>query len=523
MQLDVGPLMGDQRGTRALAKVLEDIGEQYQHADRVNKLIRFRNETSQSLDNALKQYGSEKFEDIENEEPDYLKSAREEIRKRIEDVRDPILKGAMLQDVERRQREAQHKQVAIYESKKHEYNQTGAFEDQRRLEIDTINATPDDLNPTWPDAVQKRVAENLEARKKERDTGLWTAEQYQTMSRNYFRNVTIGLIDKDPGRASVFLETYKDFIEPQDYVTLKKAIEAEAGDKNVLDAYAKLYTKYGGDASKMRMDLLNPEIMKELGLDVKQVKEVESLISDQEKTKRATYEQTESEYFKLLQGGKLKKSRIILDLDKGLIDAKGAEHWTKAITETVAGDDPQAIILMHDNIARGSIMDKGTLRPITATDIMKAPGISMKTKTVLLDKFYTKTDKVTGEAEKQAKDYIKSQLVSTSPLGSPIPAEYERLYKAYEAIDKHADDARRAGKPWTIDEYMKYAKQLSDFYRPTMESKVQDYQEMFGPRKSGAAKTAKGVPVTSETKPVTIEKRKPGETINQYLKRTGRE
>jgi len=297
--------------------------------------------------------------------------------------------------------------------------------------------------------------------------------------------------------------------------TATKAIRDEA---DVLSSYNILYKEHGGDAYKMRADLMNPETMKRLGLDARSVREVESLISDQEKTKGAIYEQTEAGYFKDLQGGKLKKSRIILDLDNGLIDTRGAEHWVKAITETTAGDDPQAVIMMHDNIGRGSIIEHGIPRTLTAQDVLRAPGISMKTKTTLLDKFYTTQSKGINEGEKQAKDLLRSQIISTSPLGSPLPAEHERLYKAYEGIDKYADEARKAGKPWTLKEYMEYARQLADFYRPTVESKVEDYRTMFGPRQPAAA-TQPGV----TTAPAALPKRKPGENIKDYLKRTGRE
>jgi len=521
---DVSPLMGRQRGLNELERTVEGIAQQYQEADRVAKFVEFRNYASQVHDSALDRYGTDEFKSIEGEDPDYIKAAHEDVNRYVEDVRDPVLKAAMLREASQIQVTAKRQQGNIYENKRREHYQGVALEDKRRLELATINATPDEFNPTWPDAVQKNVAEYVEARKKEKDTGLWTAEQYDAHMKNYFKNVTVGYIEKDPGRAGIFLETYKDFMDPTDYVALKKAMEAEAGDLNVLDSYQKLYTEFGGDAYKMRAKLLNPETMKEMNLNARQVREVESLITDQEKTKRATYEQTESEYFKLLQEGKLKKSRILLDLNEGRIDAKGAEHWTKSIADTGVGDDPQAIIIMHDNIARGSIVEKGVVRPVTAQDIFRAPGISMKTKTALLDKFYQRTDKVTGEAEKQAKDYIKSQIISTGPLGSPIPAEHERCFKAYEALDKHADEARRQGKPWGIQEYMTYAKQLADFYRPTMESKVQDYQEMFGPRGSQAAQAPAAAPATQPAAaPKTIEKRKPGESVRDYMKRTGRE
>lgn len=165
--------------------------------------------------------------------------------------------------------------------------------------------------------------------------------------------------------------------------------------------------------------------------------------------------------------------------------------------------NPVAYTTLHEKVARGGA---------TIGEIMGAKGISFSHKNTLIDKFYSKQGSEVKEAETQAKNYIKSQLVSTGPLGNPLPAEHERLFKAYEAIDVHADAARKAEKPWTVKEYMDYAQQLATFYRPTIESKVRDMNSAFMPTQPAAPKAA----------PADM-KRKPGESIDQYLKRTGQE
>lgn len=165
--------------------------------------------------------------------------------------------------------------------------------------------------------------------------------------------------------------------------------------------------------------------------------------------------------------------------------------------------NPVSYAALHEKVMRGAA---------SIEEIMGAKGINSAHKNSLIDKFYSKQGAETKEAETQAKNYIKSQLVTTGPLGNPLPAEHERLFKAYEAIDVHADAARKAGKPWTVKEYMDYAQQLAAFYRPTIKSKVDDMSAAFGVQPPAAPKAA----------PADM-KRRPGESIDAYLKRTRQE
>jgi hypothetical protein len=131
---------------------------------------------------------------------------------------------------------------------------------------------------------------------------------------------------------------------------------------------------------------------------------------------------------------------------------------------------------------------------------------------------YTRSREVNRESEKAAKDYIKSQLVSTGPLGNPLPAEWERVYLAYQALDNYSDEARKAGKPWTLDQYMDYAKKLSNHYRPTIQSKVQD--QMTALQGGAQSPGTQGTPAAAQAAPKGPAKRKPGESIDDFLKRT---
>ena len=125
-----------------------------------------------------------------------------------------------------------------------------------------------------------------------------------------------------------------------------------------------------------------------------------------------------------------------------------------------------------------------------------------------------------AESEKAAKDYIKSQLVTTGPLGNPLPAEWERVYLAYQALDDYSDEAKKSGKPWTRDQYMEYAKKLVNHYRPSIHSKIQDQMNALqaapSPGTTGGTAPAQAATPTQKG-PV---KRKPGETIDEYLRRT---
>jgi hypothetical protein len=263
-------------------------------------------------------------------------------------------------------------------------------------------------------------------------------------------------------------------------------------------------------------ELMKPENYKEL--TIKEKNELStSIYSEWSRKKQFAAEQTKetesnllSDWSELRRTGKSRMAwyKKIEELARGGKVSKDFQGGAIAllkqdIEEAKRGPEtnPFSYATLHERVMRGSA---------TIGEIMKAGGISNDHKNGLIDKFYSKIEATTREDEKQAKDYIKSQLVSTGPLGTPLPTEYERLYKAYEGIDKYADEAKKAGKPWTIDEYMKYAEKLANHYRPTLRTKTVDFQKMYQ-APAGQPKAAPEIP-----------KRNPNENIDNYLKRIGK-
>lgn len=352
-------------------------------------------------------------------------------------------------------------------------------------------------------------------------TGAVSAEDMEEMIVKGERQIVTafldGLIYRNPVKAREEIKSgkYSKYLSEDQFRYFngkaEKLGEAEERENRQSTAYQELYAVTGADPDAMRKALMDPKIIKAFGLETSSVRAVEGMISDLEKTKKATYDQTETGYLQQLSAGKLKETQILADLYAGKIDVKGAEHWRKQIIEARdVKTDPVAAVLLLDKILR---TQPGVAGGATAAEIMRAPGIAYKEKESLLSKFYEVQKGQTSEAERQAKAYVKSQLVSTGPLGNPLPAEHERLYKAYEAMDRYADAAKQSGKPWGIKEYMDYGKQLSDFYRPTIQTKVQDMNAAFKPAQE------RGVVPKAQS----ASRRNPGETVDQYLKRTGQE
>lgn len=287
-------------------------------------------------------------------------------------------------------------------------------------------------------------------------------------------------------------------------------------------AFNELRTKHGDNATAAVEELMKPESYP--GMTVEDKQKVANIIraditfKEQEKRRAIDDRQGKllAEFSELKRSGKSRTSwyRNVEDMARrgevtDEFQRSAISMLNQDIQEAKTGGEtnPVSYAALHEKVMRGAA---------TIEEIMGAKGISFAHKNALIDKFYSKQGSEVKEAETQAKNYLKSQLVSTGPLGNPLPAEHERLFKAYEAIDVHADAARKAGKPWTVKEYMDYATQLANFYRPTIESKVRDMNSAFGtPQPAQAATTQKAEPADM--------KRKPGETIDQYLKRTGQE
>lgn len=284
-------------------------------------------------------------------------------------------------------------------------------------------------------------------------------------------------------------------------------------------AFNELRTKHGDNAAAAVDELMKPESYP--GMTVEDKQKVANIIraditfKEQEKKRQIDDRQGKllAEFSELKRTGKSRTAwyRNVESLARdGLVSdefQKGAiVMLNQDIQEAKTGGEtnPVSYAALHEKVMRGAA---------TIEEIMAAKGISHSHKNTLIDKFYGKQGSEVKEAETQAKNYLKSQLVSTGPLGNPLPAEHERLFKAYEAIDVHADAARKTGKPWTVKEYMDYAQQLASFYRPTIESKVRDMNTAFG---------APAAPATPKAAPADM-KRKPGESIDAYLKRTGQE
>lgn len=250
------------------------------------------------------------------------------------------------------------------------------------------------------------------------------------------------------------------------------------------------------EKNKLSMVIYSEWSRKKQFLDEKQKETESNLLSDWSGLKRtgksrmAWYQKIEG----LARNGEVSKE----------FQAGAISLLKQDIEEAKRGPEtnPVSYAILHERVMRGDV---------SIGEIMKANSISNDRKNSLIDKFYSKVESATHEAERQAKDYVKSQLISTGPLGTPLPAEYERLYKAYEGIDKYADEAKKAGKPWTINEYMKYAEDLANHYRPSMNSKIRDMQQTF---------TAQSI-TQPTSKKNEIQKRKPNENIDDYLKRTG--
>jgi hypothetical protein len=285
---------------------------------------------------------------------------------------------------------------------------------------------------------------------------------------------------------------------------------AQKADQKLSQINAKLYTAFAGDYTKAINYLMIPENQQAQGLTLHEANTLLHSMAaqrkelDEQKTK-ATNEEYNKEVqavFQYMVDGKY-GAAMNLVRKSTVIDPKDKFQFITTITrKEEPKTDPVSFVRLEDAIYRGDAQ---------IGDIVSNPNITKADKNSLVTKFYSQAGQTQREAEKQSKDFLKSQIISTGMLGNPIPAEWERVYQGYALIDQYADAAKRGGKPWGVKEYMDYSKQLADFYRTTPQTKLQDMQKMISP-----VKTA---PVAGGTGKSVV--RQPGESIDAYEKRMG--
>lgn len=502
------------RRSRELESVSRDVYntamyglEQRRDADRASEAIRAKVEFNEVYGQAVEKMKTATLDDLRS--TNYLEDVESQIRERIGNVQDPELRAAMLREAGSAKAQAAEKHRAIYFQKDLEDKQATSLKNTQRLVTRAIDAVPTAQAPSQADAWKQVEDEHIRTLAVLRMTGVWTAEQEYALANRFYRETAESLIAQDPKKAEAFINQFKDSIEGDDYRKMKALLDQKLKEKKAFDAYADLHKEFEGDPQKMRAALMDPERARKAGLDPSEIREAENLITDLEKTRNAVFEKTEAGYVSMAAAGKLKKSAIIADVNAGRISPVKGQHWIdKLEKDRDEKTDWMAYVKLEDKILRGDA---------TVDDITKAGGIGWKERARLMSTLYTRSREVNRESEKAAKDYIKSQLVSTGPLGNPLPAEWERVYLAYQALDNYSDEAKKAGKPWTLDQYMDYAKKLSNHYRPTMQSKVQDQmQALQGTPSPGTL----GAPPAAQAATKGPAKRKPGETIDDFIKRT---
>lgn len=502
------------RRSRELESVARDVYqtamyglEQRRDAERVSEGIRAKIEFGEAYGQVVERMKAASLDELRS--TNYLEDVEGQIRERIGNVRDTELRAMMIREAGLAKAHAAEQHRAIYFQKNLEDQQATSLKNTQRLVSQAISAVPTAQAPSQADAWKQVEGEHIRTLAVLRMTGVWTAEQEYALAKRFYRETGEALIAQDPKKAEAFINQFKDEIEGDDYRKMKALLDQKLKEKKSFDAYAALHKEFEGDPQKMRAALLDPDRARALELDPSEIREAENLISDLEKTRAAVFEKTEAGYVSMAAAGKLKKSAIIADVNAGRISPVKAQHWIDHL-DRVRDEktDWMAYVQIEDKILRGAA---------TADDVIKAPGVGMKDRARLLSTFYTRARETNRESEKAAKDYIKSQLVSTGPLGNPLPAEWERVYLAYQALDNHSEEAKKAGKPWSLDQYMDYAKKLSNHYRPTIQSKVQD--QISAIQATGQSPGTQGAP-PAQPGPKEPLKRKKGETIDEFIRRT---
>lgn len=286
----------------------------------------------------------------------------------------------------------------------------------------------------------------------------------------------------------------------------------KAADKQVKfdKAFADLSVRFGGDYAALQTELLSPEYLKASGLDAKEAAQLSNIfkakenyeLTDEAQKLQGRIDEQVDNAFKLANAGNIAAAIREIKRSEDIPEDKKFQYIT-SLTSREVKTDPISFVNLYDKVRRGEV---------TATDIKTASGVSATDRVRLLDAFY---DAESSEV-KSGENYLKSQIISTGPLGSPLPAEHERLYQAYEELEQFVKKERKDGKKVTSDTVYEAAKKIAARYRPSINTRIEDYQTMF-PSAPAAAKSSAAPGRVSE-----IPKRKPGESIDDFLKRTGR-
>lgn len=208
-------------------------------------------------------------------DPDAYKRTVDEAAKQakayIDTIQDSTVKNHLMTgDLSFRNAALDHVNTLAY-SRKREWQQGAVQKGRQMLEQETIDASPDlTTGETLPAVWDRKMREfNLTIDQAAR-TGILTAEQADAHHREYLKQVAVGLMQKDPKQAGLFLESYKPYFEPTVYAALHGELQKVAADSNEQAAYNAIGILAAGDMKKAAVMALSPESGKTFGLSLNQ-------------------------------------------------------------------------------------------------------------------------------------------------------------------------------------------------------------------------------------------------------------
>lgn len=198
-------------------------------------------------------------------------------KKYIDSIQDPVVKQhLMANDYHLRTAANNHVDTLTYARNK-EWQQRTVLKSKQTFEQDTINAVPNQIDgETLPVAWDRKMREFTTTIDQAAKTGILTAEQADAAHRDYLKQVAVGLIQKDPQQAGLYMESYRPYFEPTVYGQLKGVLDRADADRTGMFVGVEIFkTDKTGSIEAMtdavRAKNLSPEATK---VAIAQVKEL---------------------------------------------------------------------------------------------------------------------------------------------------------------------------------------------------------------------------------------------------------
>ena len=319
------------------------------------------------------------------------------------------------------------------------------------------------------------------------DNGLFKEDEAEKIKLDFKDKVNLWMakteISLNPEKAEEIINKYD--IHPQQALILsekaesliaKRQAEEEKASVERIYQYLKDFTM--NDYPSMFKLLRDVSFLRERNISTKVANHVGNLLKSEyamlEEERKNRYEDTAKHLYLRLGNNTLTLSDIDKTVQSDDLSWRLGEHFRQALLSPPdVITDPAEYNRILNNISLRKPKDE------IHRDILSSQKLSRKDKMALGKEVFEAEDKVNGEWLKQARDYLKSQIIPARGIMSAIvrtPQEEKDLFEAMKHLDAVLEEARKAGRPIEGRDILRKAEEIAPLYQRSLAERMVDLQ-----------------------------------------------